>query len=52
MAKIVNKDPYTQTYYPPIPTGFTRYMRSNLIWQLIRFVVINIKMLKLMKKSH
>ncbi len=47
-----NKEPYQQAYYPPVPTGLTRHMRSNVIWQLWRFVVINIKILKLMFSSH
>ncbi len=47
----MNKEPYQQAYYPPMPTGFTRYMRTSLIWQLVRFMVINIKMLRLMSKS-
>jgi len=51
-VKVTNKEPYQQAYYPPAPTGFTRYMRTSLIWQSIRFIVINLKMLKLMSKSH
>lgn len=47
-----NREPYQQAYYPPVPTGFTRYMRTSLPWQLIRFIVINLKMLKLMWKAH
>jgi len=50
--KITNKEPYQQAYYPPAPTGFTRYMRTSFIWQLYRFIIINLKMLKLMSKSH
>lgn len=50
--KAFNKEPYQQAYYPPTPTGLTRYMRTSLIWQSIRFVVINLKILKLMTKSH
>ena len=50
--KITNREPYQQAYYPPAPTGFTRYMRTSLIWQGIRFLVINMKILKLMAKSH
>ncbi len=49
--KALNREPYQQAYYPPAPTGFTRYMRTSLIWQAIRFMVINIKMLRLMSKS-
>lgn len=47
-----NKEPYQQAYYPPTPTGLTRYMRTSLIWQTIRFLVITLKMLRLMAKSH
>jgi hypothetical protein len=47
-----NKEPYQQAYYPPVPTGFTRHMRTNLIWQFWRFLVINLKMFKLMLSSH
>ncbi|MDD5393903.1 MAG: hypothetical protein PHE17_12865 [Thiothrix sp.] len=49
---VKNKEPYQQAYYPPVPTGITRYMRTSIIWQLYRFVIINLKMLKLMAKSH
>lgn len=51
-GKITNREPYQQAYYPPAPTGFTRYMRTSLIWQSVRFIVINFKILKLMAKSH
>jgi hypothetical protein len=47
-----NKEPYQQAYYPPVPTGFTRFMRGNLLWQLWRFIAINIKMFRLMLSSH
>lgn len=47
-----NKNPYEQAYYPPNPTGFTRFMRKCLIWQAIRFVVINLKMIRVVSKSH
>ena len=49
--RITNKEPYQQAYYPPTPTGLTRYMRTSFIWQLYRFLVINVKMLRLMSKS-
>ena len=48
----MNKEPYQQAYYPPRPTPFTRAMRKLLPWQLVRFVVINVKMIRLMRKSH
>lgn len=49
---ITNKEPYQQAYYPPRPTGLTRHMRTSLVWQCYRFLIINIKMLRLMAKSH
>jgi hypothetical protein len=52
MNKVPNRDPYEQAFYPPRPTAFTRYMRTSLLWQFVRFIAINIKMLRLMAKSH
>lgn len=49
---VKNKEPYQQAYYPPVPTGITRYLRTSVAWQLFRFVVINLKMLKLMSRAH
>ncbi|MBS1189808.1 MAG: hypothetical protein H6R10_1600 [Rhodocyclaceae bacterium] len=52
MTKIANKEPYQQAYYPPVPTAWTRFMRTCFLWQAVRFLVINVKMLKLMRNSH
>ncbi len=49
--KPLNREPYQQAYYPPTPTAFTRNMRKSLVWQFVRFLVINVKMLQLMAKS-
>lgn len=35
-----------------IPGSFAKSMRTNLIWQFIRFLAINIKMLVVVSKSH
>ena len=35
-----------------IPGSFAKKMRTCLIWQFIRFVAINIKMLIVVSKSH
>lgn len=35
-----------------IPGKFARAMRTNIIWQFIRFMIINIKMLVVVSKSH
>jgi len=44
--------PYMQSYYPPVPTGFTKYCRCSILWQFVRFLVINFKMFRLMAKSN
>jgi hypothetical protein len=48
----INREPYQQAYYPPVPTGFTKHMRTNPLWQLWRFIVINWKIGRLMLSSH
>jgi len=35
-----------------IPDRFVRFMRKCVIWQFIRFIIINIKMLIVVSKSH
>ena len=44
------RTPFGQTYYPPVPTEFTKKMRTNLLWQLFRFAVINVKILRMVRK--
>lgn len=44
------RQPYEQNFYPPVPTRFTKMMRTNLLWQLVRFVIINIKILRMVRK--
>ncbi len=53
MQKIENTiKPYDQNFTTMIPTGFVKFFRTCVIWQAIRFVVINIKMLIVVSKSH
>ncbi len=35
-----------------IPGKFARAMRTCVIWQFIRFLIINIKMIVVVSKSH
>lgn len=44
------RKPYEQTYYPPVPTGVTKFFRTNLLWQFFRFLVLNVKMLRMVRK--
>jgi hypothetical protein len=44
--------PYAQNDFTPIPTKFTVWRRTCVIWQLIHFAIINVKMTILILKSH
>ncbi len=44
--------PYSQNDYTPVPGSFTKFKRKCVLWQIIRFVIINIKMTRLILKSH
>jgi hypothetical protein len=47
-----NTSPYEQAYFPPKPNGFTKFMRTCVLWQIIRFIAINLKMMRVIAKSH
>lgn len=47
-----NQNPYEQAFYPPEPTKLTLFMRQFFPWQVIRFIVINIKMIILIYKGE
>jgi hypothetical protein len=38
--------------YATKPTALTRWLRVSLLWQVIRFVVINLRMLRIIARSH
>ena len=42
--------PFEQSYYPPVPTRWTLFWRTNLVWQFVRFLVLNVKMLRMVRK--
>ena len=42
----------TESFYATQPTRFTVFMRTFLPWQLWRFARINLKMLRIIAKSH
>lgn len=35
-----------------VPTRWTVFLRTFVPWQMVRFVVINLKMLRLIRRSH
>lgn len=42
----------TEQFYATKPTRLTVFLRTFLPWQLVRFVVINLKMLRIIARSH
>ena len=42
----------TESFYATRPTPFTVFLRTFIPWQMLRFAVINLKMLTLIGKSH
>ena len=49
---MANPKPYEQGYYPPMPTRATRFWRTNGLYQFWRFLMINLKMTRVILKSH
>ncbi|MCK5110038.1 MAG: hypothetical protein KAQ94_00865 [Arcobacteraceae bacterium] len=43
---------YSQNFTTMTPGSFQKKLRTNVIWQFIRFVIINLKMLVVVSKSH
>lgn len=41
-----------QGFFATKPTALTRYLRTSFVWQVVRFIVINIKMIRIIVKSH
>ena len=42
----------TEVFYATRPTKSTIFWRTFLPWQLVRFAAINLKMLRLIVRSH
>jgi hypothetical protein len=51
MAKNIVRGYYDESY-PPLPTKATIFWRRNLIWQAWRFIVLNIKMMRIIVGGH
>ncbi len=43
---------YTDFSYAPIPTKFTRFKRKCIIYQAWRWIVLNIKILRIVAFGH
>lgn len=43
---------YTEESYPPIPTPATRFWRTCIVYQLLRFVILNLKIMRIVVGGH
>ncbi len=41
-----------QAFFTSKPTGATRFLRTFLPWQVVRFLIINVKMTRMIRRSH
>lgn len=44
--------PYEQDYFTSLPSRRIRFLRTCILWQLVRFVFINLRMILMIRKSH
>jgi hypothetical protein len=47
-----SKRGYTQDYYSPMPTKVTRFWRNFIPWQFYRFIILNLKIIKIVVRGH
>ena len=43
---------YSDQYYPPTPNNFTLFLRQSVLFQIIRFFILNYKIMKIVIKGH
>ncbi len=51
MAKNIVRGYYDESY-PPLPTGATKYWRRSIAKQVVRFFVLNLKIMRIIIGGH
>ncbi len=51
MAKNIARAYYDESY-PPLPTKATLFWRRNILWQTWRFMVLNLKIMRIIVGGH
>jgi hypothetical protein len=44
--------PYEEGFFATTPTRARRFLRTFIPWQIVRFVFINLRMIRMIGKSH
>ena len=48
----MRRDPDAPDFFAPMPTKLTLFLRTFVPWQLVKFVWINLKMIRMIFLSH
>jgi hypothetical protein len=51
MAKNIVRGYYEESY-PPLPTRATKYWRKSVIKQIFRFIVLNLRIMRIIVGGH
>ena len=51
-SHVQHVEPYTPQFGTMIPSSTQKFMRTCVIWQVVRLIAINIKMMVLIARSH
>jgi hypothetical protein len=51
MSKNIVRGYYDESY-PPLPTKPTLFWRRNILWQAWRFLVLNLKIMRIIVGGH
>ncbi len=43
---------YYEEFYPPIPTRATKFWRRSLLKQSVRFIVLNLRIMRIIVGGH
>jgi len=43
---------YYEESYPPLPTRATKFWRQNILKQIIRFIVLNLRIMRIIVGGH
>jgi hypothetical protein len=43
---------YYEEAYPPLPTKATSFLRKNVVFQFFRFIVLNLKIMRIIVGGH
>jgi hypothetical protein len=52
MKTTTKHPPYSEPSFTTVPTGGTTFWRKFIPWQLFRFMVLNLKIMKIVVGGH